>query len=149
MGREIYWQSVLHKCFSMKRKKYSRQETKHQMKQTFSPKSPDSSTLTDLQPSWPLRRILVAAPLPPLLEPPVSRTCPGLTKQVAIPSPSTQTGMTCTLRAVGLHDRQMDGTGDTEAKQTHELRSVPQCAQTVLPTTTPFGKLCNVTTVAS
>lgn len=119
IGREVNWccMNVLVWC---KSKKYSRQETKNQRQQDFSPKSPDSSTPTDLQPSWPLRSILVAAPLPPLLEPPVSRTWPGLTKQVAIPSPSTQTGVVRTLRAVVLNE--MDGTGDTAAKQTHELQ---------------------------
>lgn len=103
------------------------QETKQQRWQYYSPKSPDRSTLTDRQPSWPLRRILVAAPLPALLEPPVSRTWPRLSRQVAIPSPSTQTGMTRTLRAVGLHNGQIDGTGCHEAKQTQELYSVLVC----------------------
>lgn len=95
-------------------------ETKSQSQQALSPKSNDGSTLTDLQRSWPLKRILVTAPLPPLLEPPVSRTCPGPTKEVAIPSPSIQTGMGRTLRAMGLQDGQMDGTGDTEGKQTNK-----------------------------
>lgn len=93
---------------------------KNQSQQALSPKSNDGSTLTDLQPSCPLRSILVTAPLPPLLEPPVSSTCPGPTEEVAIPSPSMQTGVGRTLRAMWLQDGQMDGTGDTEGKQTNK-----------------------------
>lgn len=126
-----------------KSKKYSRQKKTHQRQQAFSPTSPDSSTLTDLQPSWPLRSILVAAPLPPLLEPPVSRIWPGLTKQVAIPSPCTQTGVVRTLRAVGLN--KMDGTADTEPKHTNELQHSLFSVQGMGPSldkTPPFRKLC-------
>lgn len=80
-----------------------------------SPISADGSTLTDLQPSCSLSRSLIAAPLPPLLEPPVSRTHPGLTDTEAIPSPSTQTGVVRTLRAVVLQEGPTDGTGDSKA----------------------------------
>lgn len=60
------------------------------------------STLLALQPFWPLRRSLATDPLPPLLDPPVSRTCSGLSKVDAMPSPSTYTGKLCALRTVVL-----------------------------------------------
>lgn len=84
----------------------------------FSPSSPDVSTLTELQPLQPFRRSLGAALLPTLLEPPVRRTCLGLSRQVAIPSPSTLSGMGWTLRTGRLReDGTMHGTADSGANK--------------------------------
>ena len=48
---------------------------------------------------------------------------------MAIPSPSIRTGMICTLRAMRLHDGQMDGNGDTEVnKHTHNHINVATIA---------------------
>lgn len=116
------------KC-SIRAKLTTDRKQKNQKQQALSPKSTDGSTQTNLQPSWSLRRILVTAILPPLLEPPVSRTWPGLTKAEAIPSPSIETGMVRKLRAVALQDGQTDDTGYTSANTHQKITQTSQPSQ--------------------
>lgn len=93
------------------------QQPGHFSLHVLAPKSTVGSTLTDLHPSWSLRSIRATGPLPPLAEPPVSRTCPGLTEVEAIPSPSVSTGTGRTLRAAGLQDGPIEAAGGLDTKQ--------------------------------
>lgn len=85
----------------------------HQKTKLFLPVSPETCGMKSLQLSWCLWRILTAESLPLRLKPPVSNTFPGLSKQLAIPQPSTQSAVVVTPTLAGLRDGTMDGTEGT------------------------------------